>query len=107
MRKVVRGGFCALLAAALLALPACASRPHRDRIRSDRGYLETSRHWLEACLEHDALVRVKPWERELLSRNDMATEPDSLHGLRRSHIYFSKEASLVGGGAGGGGCGCN
>jgi hypothetical protein len=52
-------------------------------------------------------VRVKPWERDLLSRRDMAWEPDGLEAKRESHIYFSKEASMPGGAGGGGGCGCN
>ena len=50
---------------------------------------------------------VRPWEREILSRRDMAWEPDALEAQRRNHIYFSKEAALAGGGGGGGGCGCN
>jgi len=50
---------------------------------------------------------VKPWERDVLARPDMAWEPDALEAKRNSHIHYSKEASLPGGGAGGGGCGCN
>jgi hypothetical protein len=50
---------------------------------------------------------VKPWEREILSRDDMAWDPDPLEAQLRDHIYWSKEASLPGGNAGGGGCGCN
>jgi hypothetical protein len=50
---------------------------------------------------------VRPWERDVLARPDMAFEPDGLEAKRRSHVFFSKEASLQGGGAGGGGCGCN
>jgi hypothetical protein len=52
-------------------------------------------------------VRVKPWEREVLARPDMAWESDAHRGTQRSHIFFSKEGSLLGGSAGGGGCGCN
>ena len=52
-------------------------------------------------------VRVKPWERDLLARRDMAWEPDGLESKRDAHIYFSKEASMPGGSGGGGGCGCN
>ena len=52
-------------------------------------------------------VRVKPWERDLLARRDMAWEPDVLEAQREAHIYFSKEASMPGGSGGGGGCGCN
>lgn len=50
---------------------------------------------------------VKPWERGALARRDMAWDPDPLEAMRRDHVYFSKEASLGGGSAGGGGCGCN
>ncbi|HEY8153455.1 MAG TPA: DUF4266 domain-containing protein [Myxococcota bacterium] len=50
---------------------------------------------------------VKPWERDVLARSDMAWEPDPLEAKRNTHIHYSKEASLPGGGAGGGGCGCN
>lgn len=52
-------------------------------------------------------ARVKPWERNLLARRDMGWEPDALEAAREAHIYFSKEASMPGGSAGGGGCGCN
>jgi hypothetical protein len=50
---------------------------------------------------------VAPWEREALARDDMAWEPDGLEAAQRNHVFFSKEASLPGGSAGGGGCGCN
>lgn len=50
---------------------------------------------------------VKPWERELLALDDMAWQPDPLESAHREHVYWSKEASLPGGSAGGGGCGCN
>jgi hypothetical protein len=50
---------------------------------------------------------VRPWERETLSRDDMTWDPDRQEATIRSHVYWSKEASLPGGGAGGGGCGCN
>ena len=50
---------------------------------------------------------VSPWEREILARPEMAFDPDPMETKRSQHIYFSKEASLPGGGAGGGGCGCN
>jgi hypothetical protein len=52
-------------------------------------------------------AQVKPWERETLARRDMAWDPDPLAAQLRSHIHWSKEASLPGGEAGGGGCGCN
>ena len=50
---------------------------------------------------------VKPWERGALAREDMAWQPNPLESAIRSHVYFSKETSLGGGGTGGGGCGCN
>ncbi|HPG24759.1 MAG: DUF4266 domain-containing protein [Spirochaetaceae bacterium] len=59
------------------------------------------------ALASTGCVRVKPWERDLLARRDMAFEPDALEAKRESHIYFSKEASMPGGSGGGGGCGCN
>jgi hypothetical protein len=99
----------AAVAIALLALCSAACSTER-RIRwgeTSRDYMDRSRDLLEGALEHDYLQRVKPWERDLLSREDMAWEPDPLLALRRSHIHFSKEATLIGGGAGGGGCGCN
>ena len=52
-------------------------------------------------------ANVSPWERELHARDDMAWDPDPQATALRNHVYFSKEASLPGGGAGGGGCGCN
>lgn len=50
---------------------------------------------------------VKPWERDQLSRPEMAWDPDPLEAAHRSHVFHSKEASLPAGEAGGGGCGCN
>jgi hypothetical protein len=51
---------------------------------------------------------VKPWDREMLGRTDMAWDPDPLEATQRGHVYFAKEATPThGSGAGGGGCGCN
>jgi len=50
---------------------------------------------------------VKPWERDLLARDDMLMEADALDLAFDEHIYFSKEASSGGQGFAGGGCGCN
>jgi len=52
-------------------------------------------------------ANLKPWERDILASESMAFDPDPLEAGLRNHVYFSKEASLPGGGAGGGGCGCN
>jgi hypothetical protein len=69
------------------------------------------RGWLLAVLASLAAApgcaTVAPWERDALARPDMAWEPDPAEARRDAHVYFSKEASLPGGGAGGGGCGCN
>ncbi len=50
---------------------------------------------------------VKPWERNILARDDMLMDADSLDLAFDEHIYFSKEASSGGQGFAGGGCGCN
>lgn len=60
-----------------------------------------------SLLAASGCTSVKPWERDVLARPDMAWEPDALEARRNTHIHYSKEASLPGGGAGGGGCGCN
>jgi hypothetical protein len=50
---------------------------------------------------------VQPWERDLLSEEQMQPTPDPVENALDEHIYFSKEASTGGTGVGGGGCGCN
>jgi hypothetical protein len=100
------------LVALALALSGCGtfswpwnwSRPDFERLSE---YTERPRSYLEICLEHAFLVRVKPWERAVLSRTDMQWVPDPLEGARRNHTFWSKEASMPGGSAAGGGCGCN
>ena len=54
-----------------------------------------------------ANLGAKPWQRDVLARNDMQVEPDPVQTGLDDHIYFSKEASSGGRGFGGGGCGCN
>jgi hypothetical protein len=50
---------------------------------------------------------VKPWQRDLLARQQMQIVPSpSLHAVDE-HVYFSKEGSMGGQDVGGGGCGCN
>ena len=51
--------------------------------------------------------QVRPWERGLLARPEMAWDSDPLEALLQDHIFFSKEASSGGDTAAGGGCGCN
>ncbi len=50
---------------------------------------------------------VKPWERNVLAKPEMALDSSPLTSALDDHIYFSKEASSGGRGFGGGGCGCN
>ena len=50
---------------------------------------------------------VKPWERGSLAQKKMQLEPYPLDSFLDDHIYFSKEGTSGGRGAGGGGCGCN
>ena len=50
---------------------------------------------------------VKPWEREVLARDDMQLDASALDTSLDDHIYFSKEGTSGGRGFGGGGCGCN
>jgi hypothetical protein len=54
-----------------------------------------------------AHVGVKPWEREVLARDDMQLDSNALDTAFDDHIYFSKEGTSGGRGFGGGGCGCN
>ncbi len=50
---------------------------------------------------------VKPWQRDVLAREDMRLDSDPLDAAIDDHLYFSKEASSGGGSFAGGGCGCN
>jgi len=54
-----------------------------------------------------ANLGVKPWEREVLARDDMQPDANPLDTALDDHIYFSKEGTSRGRGFGGGGCGCN
>ena len=52
-------------------------------------------------------VGVKPWQRDLLAREDMQPSGSSIDAAIDDHLYFSKEASSGGRSFAGGGCGCN
>ncbi len=58
---------------------------------------------LPAC----SSLGVKPWQRELLAKKEMALDANGVDSSIDDHIYFSKEATSGGRGFGGGGCGCN
>ncbi len=59
------------------------------------------------ALAASACTTVPPWERNVLAQPDMAWNADGIEGEMRASVFFSKEAALKGGSAGGGGCGCN
>jgi hypothetical protein len=50
---------------------------------------------------------IKPWQRDVLAREDMQLGSNPLDAAIDDHMYFSKEASSGGRSYAGGGCGCN
>ncbi|HME37456.1 MAG TPA: DUF4266 domain-containing protein [Steroidobacteraceae bacterium] len=54
-----------------------------------------------------ASLGVKPWQRDVLARQEMQLNGDPLDAAIDDHLYFSKEASSGGRTFAGGGCGCN
>jgi hypothetical protein len=54
-----------------------------------------------------SLVGVKPWQRDVLARDEMQLNANPLDSAIDDHLYFSKEASSGGRSYAGGGCGCN
>jgi hypothetical protein len=52
-------------------------------------------------------IGIRPWERDVLARPDMALNAAPVDAALDDHIYFSREAASGGRGFGGGGCGCN
>ena len=54
-----------------------------------------------------SIDEVKPWERDVLAREDMQLVVDPMDDAVDDHLYFSREASSGGGSVRGGGCGCN
>lgn len=62
---------------------------------------------LPASLAGCGTLGVKPWQREILARPEMALTANPLDAALDDHIYFSKEAASGGRSFGGGGCGCN
>ena len=59
--------------------------------------------FLSACSHN----KVKPWDRDLLSKPEMQFGANKLEDGFEDHTYFSKEASSGGRGFSAGGCGCN
>ncbi len=52
-------------------------------------------------------VTIRPFEREVLAREDMAFDGNDALADAEAHIADTREGSSGGFGAGGGGCGCN
>ncbi|WP_158972605.1 DUF4266 domain-containing protein [Paraglaciecola sp. L3A3] len=50
---------------------------------------------------------VKPWEKDILAKKEMALDSEGVDLGLDDHIYFSKEATSGGRAFAGGGCGCN
>jgi hypothetical protein len=50
---------------------------------------------------------VKPWQRDVLARDEMRLDANPVDAAIDDHMYFSKEASSGGRSYAGGGCGCN
>ena len=53
------------------------------------------------------ITQLKPWERDILARENMQLDYDEQVDTMDEQVYYSKEASFGGRGIGGGGCGCN
>lgn len=52
-------------------------------------------------------VRVRPYERELLSKRTMTFQPDPYEDVLDLHMIEAREGAVGGYGSAGGGCGCN
>jgi hypothetical protein len=60
-----------------------------------------------ALLSGCAGIGIKPWQRDILARPEMALDANPVDNAFDEHVYFSKESASGGRGFGGGGCGCN
>jgi hypothetical protein len=60
-----------------------------------------------ALLSGCSSLGVKPWQRDVLAREEMRLDANPLDAAIDDHMYFSKEASSGGRTYAGGGCGCN
>jgi hypothetical protein len=60
-----------------------------------------------AVLSGCSSLGVKPWQRDVLAREEMRLDANPLDAAIDDHMYFSKEASSGGRSYAGGGCGCN
>ncbi len=68
------------------------------------------RRLISICLLFDGIsgcARVKPYEREKLSKNIMTFLPDPYEDVLDLHMLEAREGAVGGYGSAGGGCGCN
>ena len=56
---------------------------------------------------HPPSALVQPWQREHLAKRAMRFDTDPLEMRFRQHMFGAREASDLGYGQPGGGCGCN
>jgi hypothetical protein len=61
---------------------------------------------LAGCAQLDAMAP-KPWEKDVLAKQEMTIEGDAHETRLGQRVYPSKETAVGGYGVGGGGCGCN
>ena len=59
------------------------------------------------CCALSGCVRVKPYQRELLSKKIMIFQPDAYEDVLDQHMLEAREGAVGGYGSAGGGCGCN
>jgi hypothetical protein len=62
--------------------------------------------WVFIVIMLTGCANVQPWERGILAKEHMASEPYPGQAMYREHNYGSREASAGGSAAKGGGCGC-
>lgn len=62
---------------------------------------------IAAIMSGCTTLGVKPWQRDVLAREEMQLDANPLDAAIDDHMYFSKEASSGGRSFAGGGCGCN
>jgi hypothetical protein len=63
---------------------------------------------LLAIIFNGCIQDVKPWEKSIHAKDTMKDGGlNALESNFEEHIYFSKEATKIGNGISGGGCGCN
>ncbi len=62
---------------------------------------------LWVALAVSGCVRVKPWERDVLSKPEMKFDTEVVESTLDHTYYNAREGAAGGFDAGGGGCGCN